>query len=213
MMGLSCAGTAQTSQRTLKSFDFEGSRVDYAIQLPEDYHPSQTYPVAIGPSEVKGADDQSFYWRGTKDTFGWILIDFPIYNATNRSDQVKAFLDHIRSTHQVEGEKFHTICFSANSASIFDLVMKMPGEFHSITGMAGNPGTRDIRRLKTLDEVKVRFVVGDRDTYWMNAARDRNGLLEDAGVDSQIEIIKNGKHVLTDLIGEGTLKRMDKLRR
>lgn len=192
------------------SFDYQGRKIQYAVQLPKDYDESKTYPVAVGPSETKADDDQSYYWRGIKDTQGWILLDFPIYEG--RKATVEAFLEHIRDKYNVEGDKFHTICFSANSSGIFSLVMNMPEYFHSITGMAGNPGTRDSGQLAKLKGVKVRFVVGDRDTYWMNAAKDRHAKLVEVGVDSQIEIIENGKHVLTNLIGKGTVTRMDKLR-
>ncbi len=209
-IGLSCSSVAQTSKRVFKSFDYKGETIKYAIQLPSNYDVNKVYPVAIGPSEVENKDDQSYYWRDTKDTYGWILLDFRIYEG--KKDEVAAFLNYIRENYNVEGGKFHTICFSANSGRIFDLVMNMPDDFHSITGMAGNPGTRDTRQLAKLKGVKVRFVVGDKDTYWMNAAKDRHAKLLEAGVDSQIEIIKNGKHVLTNLIGEGTLSRMDKLR-
>jgi predicted peptidase len=201
--------TSAQSKREFKSFDFQGEKITYAIQLPTNYDPEKAYPVALGPSEVKNKDDQSYYWRGVKDSYGWILLDFPIYEG--KKDAVAAFLNHIRANYPVEGNKFHAICFSANSSRIFDLVMNMAEDFHSITGMAGNPGNRT-EQFSKLKNVKVRFVVGDKDTYWMNAAKDRHAKLLDAGVDSQIEIIKDGKHVLTELIGEGVLTRMEKLR-
>lgn len=207
---LSCGCAAQTSKREFKSFEHQGREISYAIQLPKNFDTNKTYPVAVGPSEVASDDDQSFYWRGVKDTEGWILIDFPVYEG--KRPTVSAFLDHIKNTYRVEGNKFHAICFSANSASIFRLVMNMPNYFHSITGMAGNPGTRDTDQLAKLKGVKVSFVVGDKDRYWMNAAKDRHEKLLEAGVDSQIEIIKDGQHILTNLIGNGVLQRMDKLR-
>lgn len=209
-IGLSYTCVAQTSKRVFESFNYDGKKIPYAIQLPADYDASKVYPVAIGPSEVESKDDQSYYWRDVKDTYGWILLDFQIYGG--KKDIVAALIDHIRASYRVEGDKFHAICFSANSARIFDLVMNISEDFHSITGMAGNPGTRNAQDLARLKDVKVRFVVGDRDTYWMNAAKDRHTKLLEAGVDSQIEIIRNGNHVLTELIGEGTLSRMDKLR-
>ncbi|MEO9871868.1 hypothetical protein [Ekhidna sp.] len=210
LISLSYSCVAQTSKRVFKSFDYQGKKISYAIQLPKDFDSNKTYPIAVGPSEAKSNDDQSFYWRGVKDTQGWILLDFPIYEG--KETEVAAFLDYINSTYNVEGDKFHTICFSANSASIFRLVMSIPEYFHSITGVAGNPGTRNFQELTKLKEVKVRFVVGDKDTYWMGAAKDRHSKLLEARVDSEIEIIKDGKHVLTGLIGAGVIKRMNKLR-
>ncbi|GAB4236511.1 MAG: hypothetical protein Tsb0034_11200 [Ekhidna sp.] len=204
--------TFAQSKRIFKSVTIDGKKVNYAIQLPEGFDASKTYPVAIGPSEVNGEDDQSYYWRGIKDTRGWILIDYQLYNATGRSNQVEAFLDFIRSEYKVEGEKFHTVCFSANSASIFNLVMKIPENFHSITGVAGNPSTRNASDLKNLDGVKVRFIVGDKDTYWMNAAKDRHARLIEAGMDSKISIIENGKHVLTEYVGKKMIQHFETLR-
>ena len=196
------------SKRVYKSTTISGEKVEYAIQLPKNFDPSKSYPVAIGPSEVKKDDDQSFYWRGIEDTKGWILIDFRLY----QPKPVAGFLDFIRTKYKVEGNKYHTVCFSANSAGIFDLVMKTPGYFHSITGMAGNPSTRNASDLKKLKNVKVRFIVGDKDTYWMNAAKDRHQRLLEAGINSEIEIVKNGKHVLTSYIGEKMIEHFEGLR-
>ncbi len=212
LLFLGGACTARGSKREFKKFDFKGKELTYAIQLPDDFDPNKIYPVAIGPSEVKSGGDQSFYWRGVKDSYGWILVDFTIYESVRKKEEVIALMDHLRSEYKVESNKFHTICFSANSAGIFDLVMALPSYFHSITGMAGNPGTTNTDKLGKLKGVKVSFVVGDKDTYWMNAAKNRHQRLLEIGVDSRIEIIKNGPHVMKDLIGKGTLARMDKLR-
>lgn len=198
--------------REFSEFEFDGKRLQYAVQLPNDFDPAKTYPVIVGPSEVEGRDDQSFYWKGTKDTYGWILVDYKIYNATRRVEEVKAFLEHLKSKYKVEGNKFHTVCFSANSAGIFSLVMEIPEYIAGITGMAGNPGTTDESELAKLKGIKVQFVVGDKDTYWMGAAKKRHAILKKIGVDSSIEIIKKGPHVMTSLVGKGFLERADRLR-
>jgi predicted peptidase len=199
-------------KREFAEFEFEGKKLKYAIQLPDNYDSSKTYPVLVGPSEVKGKGDQSFYWKGTKDTYGWILVDYRIYNATRRVDEVKVFLDHLKSEYNVEGNKFHLVCFSANSSGIFSLAMAIPEYIEGITGMAGNPGTTNETQLSKLTGVKVQFVVGDKDTYWMNAAKQRHAILKKIGVDSSIEIIKNGPHVMGDLVGKGFLERANRLR-
>ena len=209
---LSFTNCKSDAQRTFSKFQYQGKDYEYAVQLPNNYDASKTYPVLIGPSDVRGDDEQSFYWRDAKYTKGWILIDYPIYGALKRTDNIKALLEHLKSVYKVENNKFHTVCFSANSAGIFDLVMAMPEFFAGITGMAGNPGTQDKNRLKKLKGVKVQFVVGDQDTYWMRSAKNRHQLLLDIGVDSSIEIIKNGKHVLSGLIGDGFLERAHRLR-
>nr|WP_321236168.1 hypothetical protein [uncultured Psychroserpens sp.] len=201
-----------SSQQKLETFQYKGKTLNYTILLPLDYDASKTYPVMIGPSDTESANDQSFYWRGTKDSQGWILIGYKIYNATGAIEEIKTFLNHLKAQYNVEGNKFHTVCFSANSASIFDLVMEMPDYFAGITGMAGNPNNSNAKKLKQLKGVKVQFVVGDRDTYWMNSAKKSHQLLLDIGVNSTIEIIKNGQHVMQPLIGKGFLDRAERLR-
>ncbi|WP_299275409.1 hypothetical protein [uncultured Psychroserpens sp.] len=209
-LGFNCKNVA--AQQTLETFLYEGEKLNYTILLPLDYDAIKTYPVMVGPSDTESADDQSFYWRGTKDSQGWILIGYKVYNATNRLGEVKALFEHLKSKYHVEGNKFHTVCFSANSASIFDLVMEMPEYFAGITGMAGNPNNGNKEKLKQLKGVKVQFVVGDKDPYWMRSAKRSHQLLLDFGVDSRIEIIKNGEHVMKPLVGKGFLDRAERLR-
>lgn len=205
--------TEISGQQKLEAFNYNGKNLNYTILLPLGFDSSKTYPVMIGPSDTKSASDQSFYWKGTTDSQGWILIGYKIYNATDAIDEIKALLNHLKSKYNVEGKKFHTVCFSANSASIFDLVMEMPDYFHGITGMAGNPNNNNKEKMKQLKGVKVQFIVGDQDTYWMSSAKRSHQLLLDIGVESTIEIIKNGQHVMKPLIGKGFLDRAENLRK
>ena len=200
-------------QQKFDSFEYRGKHFNYTIQLPLNYDAAQEYPVLIGPSDAESIKDESFYWQGVKDTQGWILIGYRIYSATNRTGEIKALLEHLKTNYHVEANKFHAVCFSANSASIFNLVMKMPSYFTGITGMAGNPNNGNQEKLKQLIGVKVQFVVGDRDTYWMRSAKKSHQLLQELGVESTIEIIKNGQHVMKPLIGKGFLDRAERLRR
>ncbi|WP_353778578.1 hypothetical protein [Winogradskyella sp. 3972H.M.0a.05] len=204
--------TSVFGQKKIETFSYKGKNHNYIIQLPEDFDASKTYPVLIGPSEVKSLEDESFYWRGNSNTQGWILVSYPIYSATGRIGEVKAFLGHLKELYNVEGDKFHAVCFSANSSSIFELVMQIPEYFKGITGMAGNPSNSNKESLKRLKGLKVQFVVGDRDTYWMRAAEQSHSILKGHGVDSKLEIIKNGQHVMEPLIGKGFLDKANRLR-
>ncbi|AXT20423.1 hypothetical protein D7030_04695 [Flavobacteriaceae bacterium AU392] len=204
--------TSVSSQQKLETFNYNGKNLNYTILLPLDFNASKTYPVLVGPSETDSANDQSFYWRGTTDSQGWILVGYSVYNATNRINEVKALFEHLKSKYNVEGNKFHTTCHSANSAGIFDLVMEMPEYFAGITGMAGNPNNNNPEKMKQLKGVKVQFIVGDQDTYWMSSAKKSHQILKNFGIESSIEIIKNGKHVLKPLVGKGFLERAKRLR-
>jgi len=199
-------------QQELEKFEYNGKDLNYTVILPQNFDSTKTYPVLVGPSEAESVNDESFYWQGTKDTQGWILIGYRIYGASRRTAEIKALLNHLKATYNVEGNKFHMVCFSANSAGIFDLVMEMPDFFAGITGMAGNPNNGNKEKLKQLRGVKVQFVVGDKDHYWMGSAQKSHQLLQELGIESSIEIIKNGQHVMKPLIGKGFLDRAERLR-
>lgn len=213
LISLSLNITSIFAQQKMETFSYSGEKLSYTILLPLDFDTTKTYPVMVGPSEIKSASSQSFYWQGTTDSQGWILVNFEIYEGTDALNEIKGLLNHLKSKYNVEGNKFHTVCYSANSASIFDLVMEIPDYFVAITGMAGNPNNGKKEKMKQLKDVKVQFIVGDKDTYWMRSAKKSHSLLLDLGVESSIEIIKNGQHIMKPLIGKGFLDRASRLRK
>ena len=100
----------------------------------------------------------------------------------------------------------------AKSAGIFDLAMANADRFHSITGLAGDPGSLNDDRIAALKKMKVQFVVGENDSYCRKAAEDDHKKLKAGGVETYLEIIPKGGHILKDLIGGGFISRLEKLR-
>ena len=78
--------------------------------------------------------------------------------------------------------------------------------------LAGNPAGVSGSDLAALQSVKVQFVVGENDTYWQRSARDAHEKLVAGGVNSVFEIVPNGEHVMTNLIGEPFIQKLEKLR-
>ena len=78
--------------------------------------------------------------------------------------------------------------------------------------MAGNPRGVTSDDILALQPVKVQFVVGENDPYWQRSARDANDKLVAGGVDSVLEVVPNGEHVMTELIGSGFMQKLEKLR-
>lgn len=212
---MNCSTAQNSISNDLRKFEFfkmdDGSKWNYAYYLPKDFDPSKTYPVLIGPGEATPGSYRSFFWKKGKDTFGWILVEFAIFEGDGKG-QVQALLKHLRKQFKVENNKFHVVGFSANSAPIFNLVLGLAEHFQSITGIPGHPRTSNKDELMKLTNTKVQFIVGQRDAYWLGAAKKSHQLLEELGIDSRLEIIPNGGHVLEELIGEGFLRRVSKLR-
>ncbi len=188
-----------------------GQTLPYAVHLPPDYDSEQAYPVLIGPGEGEEGSDPGFYWQTDPNIPGWIIVDAQLWESDTASN-INLVLDAVLDGYEVEGEKFHAVCWSANSAGIFRLITANADRFHSITGMAGNPAGVSGSDLAALQSVKVQFVVGENDTYWQRSARDAHEKLVAGGVNSVFEIVPNGEHVMTNLIGEPFIQKLEKLR-
>jgi S-formylglutathione hydrolase FrmB len=205
----SMAGDGQTLYKTLTVPNSED--IPYAVHLPDGFDPENIYPVLIGPGDGIKGEDAGFYWKTDPHSHGWIIVDAHLWESATKKN-LPALLDAVAADFKVEGGKFHAVCWSANSAGIFKLVIDHADRFHSITGMAGNPSGVSKAEIQALQDVKVQFVVGEKDTYWQGSSRSAHEKLEAGGVDSVFEIVPNGEHVMTDLVGKGFMAKLEKLR-
>jgi pimeloyl-ACP methyl ester carboxylesterase len=189
----------------------DGGTVYFAVHLPDDYDAANTYPVLIGPGDGMEGKEPGFYWQSDPYSHGWIIVDAQLWERDTQQSFAEV-LDWIQENLPVEGGKFHAVCWSANSAGIFDLVIDHAARFYSITGMAGNPRNLSSADVKALAGLKVQFVVGENDRGWQASARQAHKTLQAGGVDSQLEIVPNAPHVMKELVGEPFMQRLEKLR-
>ena len=129
-------GQNKTVYKQFNSSD--GIIIPYSVHLPPDYDPAKTFAVLIGPGDGVEKEDPGFYWRTAPYQKGWIIVDTQLWEDF-MDIHLNSLLDQILKEFKVEGNKFHTVCWSANSAGIFNLAIAHADRFHSITGMAGNP--------------------------------------------------------------------------
>ncbi len=200
-------GTTHYKKLTLPS----GKSTPYAVHLPDGFDASKTYPVLVGPGDAEKGKDPGYYWQTDPYSHGWIIVDAHLWRA-GTAKSLATLLDKLLEDYNVEGGKFHTACWSANSAGIFKLTIANADRFHSITGMAGNPRSLSKKDITALNHVKVQFVVGENDSYWRKSAQSSYEKLKAGGIETTIEIVPNGEHVLTALIGAGFMKRLENAR-
>ena len=188
-----------------------GDQIPYAVHLPNGFDKSKVYPVLVGPGDAEKGKEAGYYWQSDMYSHGWIIVDAQIWSKQTE-DSLDELLDELLRRYKVEGDKFHTVCWSANSAGIFDLAIRYADRFYSIAGMAGNPRNLSKEGIAELKKMKVQFVVGENDPYWQRSARDAHEKLKAAGVATSLEIVPNGEHVMTELIGKGFMQRMERMR-
>lgn len=204
LLAFLCVGFA-FGQHKKKGEVFEssqGKKIKYAYNLPENYNKSKSYHVLIAPGGGTADDSNDFlFWGSNTKDYQWILIET---NATIRPSNMKVlkeFLDHLKKQFQPKEGKFHIMGFSANSAGAFKTVLSLPEYFHSITGVPGHPRTMNKRELIKLKNIKVNFIVGERDGYWLSSAKKFNNTLKTLGITVKLHIVKGGGHVLREIIG------------
>ena len=177
----------------------DGEEISYEYHIPNDFDSAKTYPVAIG-----GA----YYWRGAESTKGWILVQ-----ASPRSDNndlMEKILNHLAEKYNVEGGRFHMVCYSACGGPAFTVAAAFPDRFASVTALTGAP--RNARILNAVKHMKIRLIVGENDGGWRRGAEKAYKDFQAAGADVTLELIPGAGHVIAEIAGAPFMERMEKLR-
>jgi hypothetical protein len=180
-----------------------GDSVEAEIHLPPDYSAGSAYNVVVGPG--------NYYWKRDASQPGWIVVASDAFYGPDRLKTSRAAIEWLRERYEVKGGGFHIAGWSANSAGVFEIARTYPLDYLSVTGIAGMPGSGTESRLKEFRGLKVQFVVGEKDTYWRQGSERWHELMNKEGLDSTLEIIPNGQHVMDELIGKPIFQRLNKL--
>ena len=62
--------------------------------------------------------------------------------------------------------------------------------------------------LKRLKDIRVQFIVGDRDAGWLSQSKSYHERLTGMGVSTKLDIIKGGGHILKDLFGAPFMSKL-----
>ena len=87
----------------------------------------------------------------------------------------------------------------------------MPSYFHSVTGVAGMPRAVSKSEMAGMKEVRVQFIVGEKDSYWRTGSERWHKDFVEAGVHTTIEIVPNGGHVMPEIANGPFFERLAKI--
>jgi len=192
-----------------------GTQIGFSYHLPSTYQNGQSYPALIGPGNAKVEEEHGFFWRYKPSSHGWIIIETPVMyelNEVQGAEAVSKILDYMNTHYKIEGNKFHGIGWSANSGTAFNRVIALSDRFHSITGLPGHPRNISERVIQQLNNVKVNFIVGENDNYWLKKSKSAEHQLRKNGIVTFLEVVPNGEHVLQEMIDDGLFERLNKIR-
>lgn len=173
--------------------------IELDYYLPDGFDTQKPYPVMLTPG--------SFFLQDDPAAFGWVVVRAYIGDRRFTTKDANIVLDHLSKVIKPRGNRFHIMGYSANSGGTFRIAAALPGRFAGVLTIPGYPRQR--LEYEALTRMKIRFIVGERDGYWLREAKKAHAQFTDLGTDTDIEIVKNGGHVLKELAGEPLFKRID----
>jgi len=211
-LGLLLMANVAQAQHTYHELELaDGSALRYALVLPRDFDPEQSYPalLALPP----GAQDVSMveaglsrYWGRLAAERGWLVVS-PVapqgvmfFRGSER--HIPELLAHIRARYKVEGERFHLAGNSNGGRSAFRIALDNPDEFVSLLALPGFPPREDdFDLLERLAGKPVRLFVGGEDRSWIEPMRRTRDILAKMGSDVRLTVLPGEGHVPPSLDG------------
>ncbi|MDA1185993.1 MAG: hypothetical protein O2930_15290 [Acidobacteria bacterium] len=226
LTGLHAAGSA-APQRAGGGHEYRELRtaegaLRYALALPDDFDPSQTYPALLafppGP-QTEPMVDAGFdrYWGPQASRRGWIVVSpaAPGGQIFHRGGDalIPTLLDRIASEFRIEGGTFHVAGWSNGGRTAFHVALAHPARVRSLVVLPGGPPTEaDVARLANLQGIPVRMFAGGRDTEWVRVMQDTEQRLKSLEISVETTVLPGEGHVPPSLDGEPIMRLLEELR-
>jgi hypothetical protein len=192
----------------------DGTELPYSVDLPVGFDPRQPCPVLVAPGvgkEVEGSWGGLFWGEDTAQR-GWITVESPSFLFEDPIGSTGQLLDEIARRYKIAGGKVHVACYGPTAGSGFAIAMSAPGRVASLWAVPGFPLTDKDEELRKLTGVKVSFIVGDRDPFWLQETQLAYARLKGLGVETFLEIVPGGGHLLEEMFGGEFGERLNLVR-
>ncbi|MFO0831754.1 MAG: nuclear transport factor 2 family protein [Phycisphaerales bacterium] len=175
----------------------------YALILPNGFDKEREYPVLL--AMPPGAQDENMtedalarYWEKEAKARGWAVVS-PIstQEGADFKWEIDPLLDDVARHVKVEGGRFHLAGISNGGLSAFNLAIREPEKFASLTTLPGHPPTAaDFAKLARIKDIPVTMFVGELDTRWHDEGQKTEDKLKKLGGRVKFEIVKGEGHVM-----------------
>lgn len=134
-----------------------GEKIPYTVHLPPDFDPDLAFPVLIGPGNEGNDAPPGLDWQPEPRVRGWIIVDAPLLQPVP-ARALDLVLEAVNIAFNVEGGRFHALCWGTNCSDILQQVVARAHRFHSVTGLAASPVALTSDDVEALRTVKVRYM-------------------------------------------------------
>jgi Tetratricopeptide repeat len=197
---------------TLKLKD--GSELPFSVDLPVGFDPRQPCPVLVAPGVGKKIPDNwgGLFWGEDTSQRGWITVESPSFLFEDPIGSTKQLFDEVARRYKIANGKVHVACYGPTAGSAFAIVMANPERVASLWALPGYPLTDKDADLRKLKGVKVTFIVGDQDPFWHQETLVAREHLQRLGVETYLEVVPGGGHLLEEMFGGEFAERLNLLR-
>lgn len=194
----------------------DGTRIDYAVVLPDGYEPGESYPVMLafppGPQTKAMVEAGLRYWEGEGARRGYVVVS-PVAPRQGLYFQggapyIADIFAEISGRYNVAGGKVHVSGISNGGISAFHAAAAFPELIKTITVLPGYPqaGNQILERLK---DVRLIMFAGERDRGWISRMDATAEAMRRLGGDVHFEIVPGEGHVIQSLAGRNASRLFD----
>ncbi|RDY59765.1 hypothetical protein DX873_10405 [Flagellimonas nanhaiensis] len=178
------------------------------ITMPDNYSPTKSYPVLLGPGLDGGNLETGCRFFGPNpEKHGWILVESLVHMKSRK--MVNVLLNHLEAHYKIKATVI--LGFSANSVAMFEIASQFRDRIHGVVGMPGNPAIGASEKLKLFAKTKITMIVGERDTYWKKRAQKANKAMDELGIWNNLVIVPKGGHILDEFAGKPLFSVLNKM--
>ncbi|WP_262694757.1 alpha/beta hydrolase family protein [Kordiimonas aquimaris] len=178
----------------------QGKQIMIKYHLPDHFDQQASYPVMITPG--------NFFLKNDPALHGWVMIEAFFGKTGFNNDDIRSVINHLHELIDVRNDKLHMMSYSANSGVMFRVAAAFPNDFAGLLTIPGHPRNRG--QFEKLKDMRIRFIVGERDSYWLKEAQKAHDTFKNMGTDTELEIVDNGGHVLEKLAGKPLYDRINR---
>lgn len=196
----------------------DGTKLTYALLLPDEFSNDLTYPVLLafppGPQDremVQIMMDQP--WIQDLSNRDWIIMIPQSPNQLFFQASSKYIPELVEETKKFnpEGGKIHVAGISNGGISSFTTAISNPESIHSVTVLPGYPVTLD--GLGKIIDIQVAMFAGEFDTSWVERMNETYTALNRIGGQVSFEVIPNEQHIMYSLATSSRLTELLESRR
>ena len=181
----------------------DGTTFRYALLLPGDFDPAESYPVLLalppGHQSLEMVEAGLSYWGGGERR-GWVVVSPEAPGGRlffrGSSAYVPELLDDLAKTVKFEGGKVHVAGISNGGRSAFRVALDYPERVHSLLAVPGFPDDEGLEPLRT---IPVAMYAGERDSFWVEEMRKTETALSALGAEVSATVVPGEGHVIQSL--------------